>query len=206
MTWSSHLVHKQHNVPRVLHLVYKGLHAALKLPSELCSRHQRGEVEKIQLLALQTERNVAARELQRYSLRDRGLAHAGLADKTGIVLGAAGKDLKHSVDLLFPAHYAVYLAVEGALSKVGAVGLQTAALFVGLFAFFTGAPVGALLRLVAVFGGVLRAVHAAEKIFQKIGNRSRAAALKQGFLLLGFGTRVLILVSLGAALRLKAQL
>jgi len=66
----------------------------------------------LHLLALNRLRHVAGRDLLREALRDRGLAHAGLADEARVVLRAPAQDLRHALDLLLPAHHRVQLALR----------------------------------------------------------------------------------------------
>ena len=56
---------------------------------------------------------------QGQAFRHSGLAHAGLADQTGVVLGPAGEDLHHPLDLLFPANDVVQQAVPCLGSQIG---------------------------------------------------------------------------------------
>src|SRR5690606_15513427 len=53
-----------------------------------------------------------------------GLAHAGLADQYGIVLGAALQDLYGAADLVVTADDRIQLALAGALGQVGGVLVQ----------------------------------------------------------------------------------
>ena len=83
------LVHEKHNVSCVFHLVNKALHAALKLPAELRSRNKSRQIKQVQLLPAQPERNIAARQLKRNSLGNRGFTNARFTDKARIVFRAS---------------------------------------------------------------------------------------------------------------------
>ena len=131
-----YLVDEQDNVSGVLYLVDKGLHAALKLTSELRPRYKRSEVEQVKLLALEPERNVPACKLQRDTLGNGGLSDAWFADKAGIVLSPAGKYLDNSADLLVPADNAVDFTVLCTAGEVCAECFKSSALLVGLFLLF----------------------------------------------------------------------
>ena len=63
---------------------------------------------------------------------DRGLAHAGLADEHGVVLGAAGEDLHHAADLLVAADDGIELALARQLGEVAAVLLERLVALLGV--------------------------------------------------------------------------
>ena len=68
------------------------------------------DVEGDQPLVLQPLGDVAGHDALGQALHDGGLAHAGLADEHGVVLGAARQHLDHAPDLLVAADHRVELA------------------------------------------------------------------------------------------------
>ena len=76
------------------------------------------------LLAPQFEGHLAVHNPLAEALGNGGLAHARLADQTGIVLLAAVENLDDPLNLLRPANHRVQLAVLGLLSQGDAVVLQ----------------------------------------------------------------------------------
>ena len=77
--------------------VYKrqdeALDPLLKLAAELGAGHQGGEVQPVELFALEAGGHLAPGNALGNALGDGGLAHAGFADEAGVVLLAAGQDL-----------------------------------------------------------------------------------------------------------------
>ena len=57
--------------------------------------------------------HVAVHDALGQALDDRGLAHAGLADQDGIVLGPAGEHLHDPPDFLVPADDRIELSLAG---------------------------------------------------------------------------------------------
>ena len=87
------LVDHQDDVTQLFDLVDEALHPLLKLAPELGPGHQRRQVKEIDLLIPQLEGHIPRNDPLGKALRDGGLAHAGLADETGVVLLAAVQDL-----------------------------------------------------------------------------------------------------------------
>ena len=75
----------------LLHLLEHGLEALLELAAVLGAGDQRAHVERDDALVLQALGHVAAHDALRQAFDDGGLAHAGLADQHGVVLGAAAR-------------------------------------------------------------------------------------------------------------------
>ena len=69
-------------------------------------------------------RHVAGDDALGQALHDRGLAHAGLADEHGVVLGAAGQDLHDAAHFLVAADDGVELALARHLGEVAPVLLE----------------------------------------------------------------------------------
>ena len=137
------LVNDQDDVAQLFDLVDQALHAGLELAAELGARHQGGQVQQIDLLVLKLIGNVAQKDLLGQALGDGSLAHAGLADETGVVLLTAVEDLDGAGDLRLAAHDPVQLALGGFLGQRDAVVFQKLALgragavsLAGLFLLF----------------------------------------------------------------------
>ena len=76
--------------------------------------------------SLQRVRHVAPDDLQRQPLDDGGLAHAGIADKNGIVLAAARQNVDHLADLRAAGKNGINATLPGFFRKVCGVALQAA--------------------------------------------------------------------------------
>ena len=82
---------KQHDAAFALpHLLEHGLEPLLELAAVLRARDQRTHVEREHGLVLQAFGHVTAHDALRETLRDRGLADAGLTDQDGIVSSSCG--------------------------------------------------------------------------------------------------------------------
>jgi hypothetical protein len=81
-------------------------------------RHQRAQVEGVELLVLDGLGHLALHDLLSEPLDHRRLAHAGLADEHRVVLGAPGEHLHHALDFLLPADHRVELALAGGGGQV----------------------------------------------------------------------------------------
>jgi len=93
------LVDEQDDVAALHDLLHDLLQPLLELAAVLGARDEGGEVERIDLLALQKLGHLPGRDPLRESFHDGGLADAGLADQHGIVLLAAREDLHDALDL-----------------------------------------------------------------------------------------------------------
>ena len=109
---------------RLLDLLEHGLQAVLELAAVLGPRDEGAQVERDHALVLQRLRDVALHDALGQALHDRGLAHAGLADEDGVVLGAAGEHLDHAAHLVVAADHGVELAPAGERGEVAAVALE----------------------------------------------------------------------------------
>ena len=118
------LVDDQDDVAQLLDLLNESFHPALELPTELGARHQRGEVQQIDLLVQQLVGDVPLRDAQGKPLGNSGLAHAGLADEAGVVFLTAIQDLDHPLQLGVAADDTVQLALLGAVGEGDTVVLQ----------------------------------------------------------------------------------
>ena len=114
------LVDEQDDVAALGDLLHHLLQALLELAAVLRAGDERGEVERVDLLALQQLRHLVRGDPLGEALDDGGLADAGLADQHRVVLLAAREDLHHALDLGLAADDRVELALGGVLREVAA--------------------------------------------------------------------------------------
>ena len=114
------LVDEQDDVAALGDLLHHLLQALLELAAVLRARHERGQVERVDLLVLQELRNLVRGDPGGEALDDGGLADAGLADQHRVVLRAAREDLHHALDLRLAPDDRVELALGGELREVPA--------------------------------------------------------------------------------------
>ena len=105
-------------------LVEHGLEALLELAPVLGAGDQRAHVQGKDRLVAQAFGYVAPDDALGQPLHDGGLAHAGVTDEHGVVLGLTGEDLDDAADLGVPADHGVELARPGAVHQVEAVLAQ----------------------------------------------------------------------------------
>ena len=86
-------------------------------------------------LALQRLRHVAVDDAQRQSLDDGGLAHAGLADQHGVVLGPPRQYLDGAAYFLIAPDHRVQLALARQRGDVASVFLQRVKAGLGVLAW-----------------------------------------------------------------------
>src|SRR5215207_213898 len=114
------LVDEQDDVAALGDLLHHLLEALLELTAVLRPGDQRGEVERVDLLALEQLRNLVAGDTGGEALDDSGLADARLADQHRVVLRAAREDLHHALDLDLAPDDGVELALGRQLGQVAA--------------------------------------------------------------------------------------
>jgi len=114
-----------HVAAGVLHFPEHGLQPVLEFAAELGAGDHRAHVQGDDPFVLQALGHVALHDAQRQAFGDRRLAHAGLADQHGVVLGAAGQHLDHAADFAVAADHRIQLALAGALHQVDAIPLQS---------------------------------------------------------------------------------
>ena len=157
------LVDEQNHVSGALHLADQTLHPLLELAAELGAGHQTGQIQQIQLLALQAGGHLVPGDALGNALGDGGLTDARLTDQAGVVLLAAGQNLDGAVDFLLAADDLVQLAGLGLGGQVLAVFVQE--FVAGLFALFVLLAVLFLLFLRAEAEGEGGAAAGAEAVF-----------------------------------------
>ena len=112
------LVDEQDDVATSADLLEHLLEALLEVAAVAGAGHERAEVERVELLALQRVGHVVGDDLLAEALDDGGLADAGLADEHRVVLGAAGQHLHDPLDLAMAADDRVELLLAGELGEV----------------------------------------------------------------------------------------
>ncbi len=112
------LVDEQDDVAARLDLLEHLLEALFEVAAVARPGDQCAEVERVELLAGDRLRHLAAHDLLRESLDDRGLADAGLADEYGVVLGAPRQHLHDALDLVLPPDDGIELVLARELRQV----------------------------------------------------------------------------------------
>ena len=134
------LVDEEHDLPfGLLDFLDDALQALLELAPVLGAGHQGAHVQAHDAQTLQALRNIALVDALGQALHDGGLAHAGLADEHGVVLGAPRQHLQHPADLLVPADDRIQLPGGGQGRVVLGVLLQAGELLLGLLVLDLGA-------------------------------------------------------------------
>src|SRR5262245_6300338 len=105
------LVDEEDDVAPLHDLLHDLLQALLELAAVLRAGDEGGQVERVDLLALQELGHLARGDAGGEALDDGGLADAGLTDQDGVVLRAAREDLHHALDLGLTADHGVALAL-----------------------------------------------------------------------------------------------
>ena len=114
------LVDEENDVAALGDLLHHLLQALLELAAVLRARHERGQVERVDLLVLQELGHLVRGDARREALDDGGLADARLADQHRIVLRSAREDLHHALDLGLAPDDGVELALGRQLGQVAA--------------------------------------------------------------------------------------
>ena len=112
------------------HFVDDAFEAFLKFSLVLRACHECAHVERVELLVFQVLRHVAAHDALRQSLYDGRFARARLADKNGVVLGAAREDLQHAAYLFVAPDDGVEFAFARLAHEVAGIFFQS---LVGVF-------------------------------------------------------------------------
>ena len=127
-----YLVHeKNYLAVGAFYLLHDGLEALLELAAILGAGDERTHVERDQVLIPKRVRHVADGNSRSETFRDGGLAHAGLADQNGIVLGAARKDLDNALYLVVASDDRIELILERHLCERTGVLRERAELLLG---------------------------------------------------------------------------
>ena len=123
-----HLVDEQDDVAVVLYLLDDALETVLELAAILRAGDECGDVERHEALVTQHVGHLTICDELGKPLGDGGLAHAGLADKQGVVLRAARENLLDAVDFAFAPDDRVERVLGRELGEIGAELLERGAL------------------------------------------------------------------------------
>ncbi len=126
------LVDEEHHVLGAADFVHDGLDALLELAAVLGPGDHHRQVEHHEALVLEDLRNIARDDALGEPFDDRGLADAGLAEKDGVVLGAAAEDLHETFDLGGAADDGVEGAFLGEFGQVATEGIERRGLALAL--------------------------------------------------------------------------
>ena len=108
----------------LLHFIEHGLEAFLELAAVLGTGDQRAHVQGVELVTAQALGHVALDDTEGQAFHDGRLAHPGLTDEHGVVLGTTGQDAHHTADLGITADDRVHLALTGGFHQVTGVLAQ----------------------------------------------------------------------------------
>ena len=114
------LVDEEDDVAARADLLEHLLQALLEITAVAAARHERTEVERVELLARERLGHLVGHDLLGQALDDGRLADARLADEDRVVLGAPRQHLHDAFDLFRAADDRVELAVAGELGEVAA--------------------------------------------------------------------------------------
>ena len=119
-----HLIDEEDDVAVLLNLLHHLLDTLLKFAPVLGAGHHAGKVQRQELLIQQVLRHIAHGDLPGQALGDGSLAHAGLTDQAGVVLGLTGQDADDVPDLLIAADDGVQLLLAGQIDQILTVLLE----------------------------------------------------------------------------------
>ncbi len=128
------LIDKDDNVGGGDNLCHDRFQSFLELTAVFGSGHQRGHIECDHALVLKRLRHLVLDNALRQTFGDSRLAYARFTDQNRIVLFAAGKNLRHPLDLVITTDNRVQLAPARQFRQVPAEMIQGRRL--GFFAFF----------------------------------------------------------------------
>src|SRR5262249_11458090 len=114
------LVDEKNDVAAGADLLEDLLQSLLEVTAITRTGDQRTEVKGVELLVLEVFRHFALYDGLGKSLDDRGFPDAGLADQHRVVLGTAGKDLHHALDLFLAPDDGIQLVLPRRLREVAA--------------------------------------------------------------------------------------
>ena len=112
------LVDEEDDVAAGADLLQHLLEALLEVAAVTGTRHQRPEVERVELLADEGLGHLTADDVGGEALDDGGLAHARLTDEHGVVLRAARQHLHDALDLFLAPDHRIELLVACELGEV----------------------------------------------------------------------------------------
>ena len=122
------LVDEHDRVRMLLDLLHHLLQALFEIAAIARAGEKRAHVEGKDGGAFQHLRHLALHDLAGKSLRDGGLADAGIADEERVVLLAAAQDLDGALDLRLATDQRIDAAILRLLVEVDAIGIEGIAL------------------------------------------------------------------------------
>ena len=114
------LVDEQDDVASGPNLLQDLLEPLLEVAPIPAARHQRPEVERVELLAGERFGDVVGHDALGQTLHDGGFAHAGLPDQHRVVLGAARQNLHHPLDLFLATDDRVEFVITSQRRQIAA--------------------------------------------------------------------------------------
>ena len=117
-------IDKQQRVAVFFKSVQHGFQTFLEISTVLGTRHQRGQIQREQFLALQSVRHIAAIDSLGEPFDNSGLAHARFTDQARVVFRLSAKDQDNTADFLFTANHRRKLSVGGHFHQLAAVEFQ----------------------------------------------------------------------------------
>ena len=112
------LVDKGDDVATGADLLGDLLQALFEVTAVTRTSNERTEVESVELLVLESLRNVAGDNRLSEALHNSRLTHTGFTNEDRVVLGTARENLHHALDFLLTTNNRVKLAFAGSLSQV----------------------------------------------------------------------------------------
>ena len=113
----------------------QGLQAVFEFAAVFRAGHQGRQVERNDALRLQNFGHVAGDDSLREPFDDGRLAHAGLANQHGIVLGAARQNLHHAANFFVAANHRIELSAARQFGEIARILFERA---VGCFGILRG--------------------------------------------------------------------
>ena len=148
--------------------VEHGFQTFLEIATVFCTRHQGRQIERKQLLALQSVRHVAAVNTLGKAFHNGGLTHAGFTDQAGVVFRLTAQNQDDAANLFFTANHRRKLSVGSHFHKFTAVEFQR-----GLFLGIRGTRK-------RIRQPRFHDLHAAQRIFKNLRKAAVARELHEG--------------------------
>ena len=144
------LVNEQDHVGRLLQFVHHGLHTFFKLPAVLCSSDEGCDVERYDAFVEQDAAHFLFDNAQGQSFGDGAFTNPWLTDEDGVVLLAAGKNLRNAFDFLLASHNGIQTAFLSHLRQVSTEVVQDRRFALGVH-FSRGTSTGTTKGITSTF-------------------------------------------------------
>lgn len=144
-------INDENDIPQSLNFLNQPFHAAFKLPAELGTCNQGGQIEQMDFLVCELCRHITLCNPQGEALGHSCFANARLTNQTRIVFLSAVQDLNHAVSFAFAANDAVETACAGFEGQVIAVAGKIFPFF--LLTFLAGIAAFGAVLMAAICGG-----------------------------------------------------